>query len=81
MLTFEFKLKTKVMDPPKAIRAIGHWMKAKAQLEDMFPKVCGTIHYRELERFGMKTYWCDDWITKIHSLQTLGRMNIYDYMC
>ena len=72
MLSFEFKFKTKVNDPQTAVRAIGHWMKAKAQLEDMFPTVAGSIHFRALTRFGMKAYWCDDWITKIHSLQTLG---------
>ena len=72
MLSFEFKFKTKVNDPPRAVRAIGHWMKAKAQLEDMFPNVMGSVHFRDLTRFGMKTYWCDDWLTKIHSLQMIG---------
>ena len=72
MFSFEFTLKTKVSDPTQTVRVIGHWMKAKVQIEELFPNVANSVHFRSLTCFGMKAYWCDDWITKIHSLQTIG---------
>ena len=74
MKSFEFKLKAKAQDPQNSVRVIGIWLKVKEQIQDMFPNVECTPHYRELERYGMKQFWQDDWITRLHSLRSIERL-------
>ena len=79
MISYEFRIKTKVVDPAFSVKAMGTWIKTKKQIMDMFPNAGSTPYARELEIFGMKEIWTDDWLTKISSLPSIDRIVTIKY--
>lgn len=65
------------MDPVFSVRMMGIWLKTKLQIMDMFPSAGCTPYARELEIFGMKPIWIDDWLTKLESLPSIERTVIH----
>ena len=73
MISYDFRIKTKVVDPAFSVQMMGIWLKTKLQVMDMYPNASNTPYARELEIYGMKPIWVDDWMGQLNSMPSTDR--------
>ena len=71
MKSVAFSFKARISNPQMALQNLGVWLKVKHQLEMEFPGLEATPFFRQLELYGCKPYWLDEWMDKLLSMRTL----------